>query len=184
MLIVVEAPSTLLRLYVTGVRPPLLSAQHPLNYSAAAFNSAASASSQYLHHPHHPPTATTFSLRKKKPIRASPVVLSMRPCKDTSHIQALVIYLFPTPTIKLKLGLQIGGRVLLPNHQNQSLSLADQKQGTAVRSYLFVLFSRGLRLYCAFHWPQHSLPNMLCQNHFAEPNRHVLAWRHPNSSHP
>jgi hypothetical protein len=25
---------------------------------------------------------------------------------------------------------------------------------------------------------------MLCQNHFAEPNRHVLAWRHPNSSHP
>ncbi len=68
MLIVVEAPSTLLLLYITGLRPPLLSAQHPLNYSAAAFNSAASASSpsQYLHHPHHPPTATTFSLRKKK----------------------------------------------------------------------------------------------------------------------
>ncbi len=45
MLIVVEAPSTLLLLYITGVRPPLLSAQHPLNYSAAAFNSTASASS-------------------------------------------------------------------------------------------------------------------------------------------
>jgi hypothetical protein len=45
MLIVVEAPSTLLLLYITGVRPPLLSAQHPLNYSAAAFKSAASASS-------------------------------------------------------------------------------------------------------------------------------------------
>jgi hypothetical protein len=38
-----------------------------------------------------------------------------------------VIYFFASPPIKLKLGLQMGGRLLIANHPNQSLWLADQK---------------------------------------------------------
>jgi hypothetical protein len=34
-------------------------------------------------------------------IRASPTVLSMQPSKNISHIQVLVVYLLPTPPIKL-----------------------------------------------------------------------------------
>jgi hypothetical protein len=44
-------------------------------------------------------------------IRASPKVLSMQPCKKFSH-PSLIIYFIPTPPIKLKLGLQIGGRLI------------------------------------------------------------------------
>jgi hypothetical protein len=31
-----------------------------------------------------------------------------------------------------KLGLQVGGRLLVPNHLDQSLGLTDQKQGATV----------------------------------------------------
>jgi hypothetical protein len=45
-------------------------------------------------------------------VRASPALLSMWPSKHISHIQVLVTYFcFPTPPIRLKLGLQIGGRL-------------------------------------------------------------------------
>lgn len=40
--------------------------------------------------------------------------------KYFSHPRS-VIYFFPTPPTKLKLGLQIGGRLLIPNHLDQSL---------------------------------------------------------------
>jgi hypothetical protein len=36
-------------------------------------------------------------------------VLSIRPCKNISQIQVLVITFFPTPPIKLKPGLQVVG---------------------------------------------------------------------------
>ncbi len=50
---------------------------------------------------------------------------------------SLVIYLFRTPPlIKLKLGLQIGGRLLY----KPPFWLANQKQGTVVRSYLLHSF--------------------------------------------
>jgi hypothetical protein len=51
-------------------------------------------------------------------IRASPKVLSMQRCKKFSH-PSLIIYFFQTPPIKLKLGLQIGGR-LITTHLDQS----------------------------------------------------------------
>jgi hypothetical protein len=48
--------------------------------------------------------------------------------KYFSH-PSFITYLFPTPPMKLKLVLQIGGRLLIVNHLDQSLRLANQKQG-------------------------------------------------------
>ncbi len=68
------------------------------------------------------------------------------------------IYLFiPTPPIKLKLGLQIGGSLLIANHLDQSLWLANQKQGAAVGSYLLHSSLAGVRLCCAFYQPQQTV---------------------------
>jgi len=47
--------------------------------------------------------------------------------KYFSH-PSLVIYFFPTPPIKLKLGLQIHGRLLIPTHMDQSNYLTNQQQ--------------------------------------------------------
>jgi hypothetical protein len=66
-------------------------------------------------------------------LRASSAVLSMWLCKSISHIQVLVIYFFPTPPIKLKLGLQIA------THMYQSNYLANQKQG-ALNKYNLTIF--------------------------------------------
>jgi hypothetical protein len=47
---------------------------------------------------------------------------------------------FATPPIKLKLGQQIGGGLLIANHMNQSLRWASQKESAGVRSYLIHSF--------------------------------------------
>jgi hypothetical protein len=80
---------------------------------------------------------------------------------------------FPTPRIKLKLGLQIGGRLLIPTHLDQSKYVANQQQVSGFA----VLFDRpqqtvqecfyfpsnqqqqqvSVRLYCAFDWLRHSV---------------------------
>jgi hypothetical protein len=49
----------------------------------------------------------------------------------------LVIYFFPTSPIKLKLGLQIGGRLPIANHLDQSQYLVNQKQGAAVSTNFY-----------------------------------------------
>jgi hypothetical protein len=67
---------------------------------------------------------------------ASPALLSMQSCKNISHFQVLVIYLFATLPIKLKLGLQIGWRLLKAMHLEQSNYPANQNQG-AVKSIRF-----------------------------------------------
>jgi hypothetical protein len=54
-----------------------------------------------------------------KGVRASPVVLGMWPCENVSHIQ-IQLFVFPALTIKLKLGLQIGGRLLIATNLDQS----------------------------------------------------------------
>ncbi len=60
-------------------------------------------------------------------LRAFPAVLSTCPCKkDISYMQVQLFTFFsflPTPPIKLKLGLQIGGRVLVPPHIKLKLGL-------------------------------------------------------------
>jgi hypothetical protein len=48
----------------------------------------------------------------------------------------LAIYLFATPPIKLKWWLQIGGRLLIANHVDQSVWLPNEKQGTTVQILL------------------------------------------------
>jgi hypothetical protein len=56
-----------------------------------------------------------------------------------SHIEVFVSYFFPTPCIKLKLGLQICGRQLIVTHLDQLNYLANQKQGD---KYNFTVFMR------------------------------------------
>jgi hypothetical protein len=82
----------------------------------------------------------------------------MWPCKNISGIQVLVINFFPTLPIKLKLGLQVGGRLLLATHLDQSNYLANQKQG-AVNKYDLIVFitlfrgsSRAWEVWCYFQW--------------------------------
>jgi hypothetical protein len=59
----------------------------------------------------------------------------MRPCQNISHIQVLGTNFFPTPPIKLELGLQIGGRLLVQTHLDQSNYLPHQKQGGVNNKY-------------------------------------------------
>jgi hypothetical protein len=80
----------------------------------------------------------------------------MGPSKNISGIQVLVINFFSTPPIKLKLGLQVGGRLLLATDLDQSSYLANQKQG-AVNKYDLIVFitlfrgpSRALRAVGSF----------------------------------
>ncbi len=71
------------------------------------------------------------SCKTQNKLRASSAVLSMWPyCKNKSHIQVLVICFFPTPPIKLKLGLQIGMRLLIATHLDKSNYMVNQKQRT------------------------------------------------------
>jgi hypothetical protein len=69
------------------------------------------------------------------PVRATPGVLSS-PTKDISH-PSLVIYFLPTSPIKPKRRLQIGGRLLILTHMDQSFWSVNQKQGGRVISYLW-----------------------------------------------
>ncbi len=55
--------------------------------------------------------------------------------KYFSH-PSLVMYSFATPRIRLKLGEQIGGGLLIANHLDQWLSWAIHKPWAAVRSFL------------------------------------------------
>jgi hypothetical protein len=61
-------------------------------------------------------------------------------------------YFFPTPPIKLKLGLQIGGGLLKANHHlDQSGYLAKQKQG-AVHKYDLTVVIRLFQLAGQLHF--------------------------------
>jgi hypothetical protein len=64
----------------------------------------------------------------------------MWPCQNIFHIQVLVMHSFATPPIKLKLGQQIGGGLLIANCLDQSLWRANEKHWVAVRSHLLHSF--------------------------------------------
>jgi len=70
--------------------------------------------------------------------------------KYFSHL-SLVTFFFPTPPIKLKLGLQIGGRLLIATHLDKSNYLTNQQQAL---DFAVSFTSLGI----------------LGQNDFAEPN--------------
>jgi hypothetical protein len=118
---------------------------------------------------------------RSRSLRASPVVLSMWPCKNIFHIQVLVICFFATPPIKSKLGQQISG-VLLPiaNHLDQSLWWANQKQWPEVRSYLLHSFLQ-VHIVAAAPCTTHGrVCNYIEPRLFSEPNRHIfLTFLHP-----
>jgi hypothetical protein len=77
-----------------------------------------------------------------------------------------VFYFLPTPPIKLRL--QLSGRLLIANHLDQSLWLANQKQGATVRSYLFSSSGRCYALLCLM--PASAYCAKLLQNQSAEPS--------------
>jgi hypothetical protein len=60
--------------------------------------------------------------------RASSAVLSKMILQKYFSHPSLVIYFFPTQPRKPNLGLQIGGRLLIAAHLDQSNNLADQQQ--------------------------------------------------------
>jgi len=76
------------------------------------------------------------------------VCLEVTPQKYFSH-QNLVIYLFPSQPIKLKPGLQIGGRLLIAKHLDQLLWWPI-RTGSRVRTYLLHSSLTGVRLCCSF----------------------------------
>ncbi len=79
--------------------------------------------------------------------RASPPTLSMWPCKTkysyTSNNKYLLGYLltnlFPTPPMKLKLRLQIGGRLLIANHLDESNYLPNRNSEKLIKYDLISL---------------------------------------------
>jgi hypothetical protein len=79
----------------------------------------------------------------------------MGPCQSISHIQVLVTNFFPTQPIKLELGLQIGGRLLIQTHLDQSNYVPHQEEHRGVNEYK--QFTTGLT-----HEPH---PRVLVQGH-------------------
>ncbi len=62
-------------------------------------------------------------------------------CRNISEIQVLVTNFFRTSHIKLKLGLQVGARLQIATHSDQSNYLANKKQ-EAVNKYDVTVFIR------------------------------------------
>jgi hypothetical protein len=110
---------------------------------------------------------------------ASPVVPSMWPCKNIFHIQ-FSFFSFCNPTHKTETGTakQIGETLLIATYLDQSLWWANQKYWPSDHIY-YSLFCRCTVLLR----PLPATPNcaiMLSQNHFPEPNRHVLTFSSSN----
>jgi hypothetical protein len=103
-------------------------------------------------------------------------------CKNNFHIQVRLFPLFffqPRTHKNWNWDSKIGGGLLIANHLDQSVWWANQKHWAAVRSYLLHSF-----LFCRCIMLLHSLLAtansvlMPSQNHFPEPNRHILTCLH------
>jgi hypothetical protein len=60
--------------------------------------------------------------------------------KYFSHL-SLVVYFSPTPPIKLKLGLEIGGELLIANHLDQSITMGYSETLISSQITFITLFS-------------------------------------------
>jgi hypothetical protein len=89
---------------------------------------------------------------------ASPAVLSIWLLQKCFSHPSLVIYVFATPPIKLKLGYQICEGLLIANHLDESLWWANQKHWSISQ-----IFSVGTHWCCAFHQPLQTI--FLSQTH-------------------
>jgi len=80
-------------------------------------------------------------------------------CRNIFDIQVLVTNFFRTPHIKLKLGLEVVGRLQIATHSDQSNYLANQKQA-AVNKYDVTVFIRVFQSpeNCSFLQGASSLP--------------------------
>jgi hypothetical protein len=99
--------------------------------------------------------------------------LSMWPCKCFFSHSSLIIYFFPTPLIKFKLGRQKARRLLVATHLDQSLRLANENQGTNGQITFITLFCG--RCCCTCFWlclllVAANWAKMLGQNYFGKPN--------------
>jgi hypothetical protein len=61
--------------------------------------------------------------------------------RKISHTQLLVTKFFPTPPVNLRLGVQVGGRLLIANYLDQSNYLTNQKHGAINKCDLTVFFT-------------------------------------------
>jgi hypothetical protein len=99
---------------------------------------------------------------------------------------SLVIYCFATPPIKLKLGQQIGGELLIASNLDQSLWYTNQKHYPLVRSYLLHSCLQVRRVAVLFT-SHHKLWNLLSQRgmfwlffiqfYYADHKLSVNSWR-------
>jgi hypothetical protein len=101
-------------------------------------------------------------------------------CKSIFHIQSLVIYSFATPPMKLKLGRQIGVRLLIANHLNQSSRWANQKHWPAVRSYLLHSFLQVHGVAVTFTSQQKPCNYVKPKPFSSATQLHILDFLHPN----
>jgi hypothetical protein len=67
-------------------------------------------------------------------------MFNMQHYKSIFHIQILFNYFFLAPSIELKVRLQIGERLLIATHLDQSNYLANQKHKVRVNKYNFRMF--------------------------------------------
>jgi hypothetical protein len=69
-------------------------------------------------------------------------MLNIWPCNNNFHIQVLNICFFPTPPIKLKLGLKTRGILLIATHLDQLNQLANYKQWKIIKynMIVFIIF--------------------------------------------
>jgi hypothetical protein len=91
-------------------------------------------------------------------MRASPGLVCHHPAKIPRTSKFKVIYFFPTPPINLKRNGYVMGTaymwgLLIANHLDQSLCLANTKQGAAVRSYLLHSSLAGAQQSCMYLLP-------------------------------
>jgi len=97
------------------------------------------------------------------------------PCKTISHILVSSI-LFHNPTHKTKTG--TANRWETTNSKPLG-PMANQKQWAVIISYLSYSSLAGAQLCCALYQPQQIMQKMRGQNHFPEPNQHILTLLHP-----
>jgi hypothetical protein len=86
---------------------------------------------------------------------------------------------FPTPLVKLKMELQIGGRLLIANHLDKLLRLDKTGREQQSDHICYTLLWQVLGFNHVLLSASAKSAKMLSQNHFAEPNRHVLTFLHP-----
>ncbi len=97
--------------------------------------------------------------------------------KYFSH-PSLVIYSFATPPIKVKLGQQIGGGTMNSKPLAPIIMMGQSKILSSSQIPFITLFSPSVAVPCTSHTAS-KLVITPTQNHFLEPNHHILSFLHP-----